>query len=84
MNDRDTHDLLIELTGSVQLQASMFHSLLEFLDDRGLLAEREHAVLFDTAEFHIELAPDSPSRRFALKILEEWRQEGLLRGAKRK
>ena len=84
MNDCDTPDLLIELTGAVQLQVSMFHSLLEFLDDRGLLAEREHAVLFDTAEFHIELGPDSPSRRFALKLLEEWRQEGLLRGPKQK
>ena len=84
MNDHDARDLLIEFTGSLQLQAAMFHSLLEFLDDRGLLAAREHDVLFDTAEFHIELTPDSPSRRFALKILEEWRQEGLLRGAKRK
>jgi hypothetical protein len=84
MNDPVTRDLLIELAGSVQLQASMFHSLLEFLDDRGLLADREHAVLFDTAEFQLELAPDKPSRRFALKLLEEWRQEGLLRGPKRK
>jgi hypothetical protein len=84
MKDCDTRDLLIELAGSVQLQASMFHSLLEFLDDRGLLAEREHAVLFDTAEFHIELAPDTPSRRFALRLLEEWREEGLLRGPKGK
>ena len=83
MSDQDTPDLLIELAGSIQLQASMFHSLLEFLDDRGILAEREHAILFDTAEFHIELTPDSPSRRFALKVLEEWRREGLLRGVKR-
>jgi hypothetical protein len=84
MSDQDTRDTLIEIVGSLQLQTAMFHSLLEFLDDRGLLANREHDVLFDTAEFHIELAPDSPSRKFALQILAEWRKEGLLRGATRK
>lgn len=84
MSNQSTRELLVEIAGSIQLQTAMLHSLLEFLDDRGLLKEREHNVLFDTAEFHIELAPDSLSRQFALKILDEWRKEGLLRGAPKK
>lgn len=84
MPDEETRDLLIELVGSLQLQTAMFHSLLEFMSDRGLLAEREHNILFDTAEFQIELTPDSPARKYALQILDQWREEGLLRGATRK
>jgi hypothetical protein len=84
MPDQETRDLLVEIVGSLQLQTAMLHSLLEFMSDRGLLADREHNILFDTAEFHIELAPDSPARKYALQILDQWREEGLLRGTTRK
>ena len=80
MAGQDTRDILIEMAGSVQLQACMFHSPLEFLDKQGLLTPAASDAIFEPATCHIGRAADAPARRFALQILDEWRAEGLVRG----
>jgi len=75
----DDRDFITEMVGAAQLQAAMLHSLLEFLADHAILASHDHDILFDTAEFHLDLLPPSASHRVAERLLSEWRRDGLLR-----
>jgi hypothetical protein len=76
--------VFIELMGSVQLQAAMFQSLLELLTARGVIAGIDETDLFNIAEMRLNRGPEHETRAFAQRTLNEWRQEGLVRGGRPK
>jgi hypothetical protein len=78
--EKQEQDVLIELIGSMQIQAAMFHGLIELLIARGFITEIEETELFNMAEMRLGRTPDSEAVRFARKILSEWRHEGLIQG----
>jgi hypothetical protein len=83
MTEQD-RTMFIELIGSVQLQAAMFQGLLEILTARGVIAGIDENDLFNIAQMRLDRGPDQKTRTFAKRALNEWRQEGLLRGGRAK